>query len=375
MKTSLLLVVSILSAQILCAQNVISSTSPSVRDGFTRSGTDIVFTRDGVTQKVEKEIVMTNGMRVRPDGSVMLPNGEKASLGNNQLLTLQGTIETAALTQQGTAPVTTAGSPPTKKNAEIGISATDGVSVSAGAAVVTRNGLTTQLDTELKLPNGIRVQPNGEVTFANGKKMTLRGDQVLAFDGSIVNAPPILNPPPPMQQAIVFHEGRPYLLRGGRAYLIDAALVPNGQMMMPNGALAPMQAGVDFPQGQAPTSPNATGGGALRNNNGAGGGVLPDNVNINLPGSAVSNPALGTLPGTGRTPNTQPGQPNTQPQPGARNPASGNATPAPPNASPAPPKVGAGGTNGGNSETNATRGNAGGTKNGTTGSSTGGNPK
>lgn len=361
MKTSPLLVVSILSAQILFAQNVISSTSPSVRDGFTRSGTDIVFTRDGVSQKVEKEVVMTNGMRVRSDGSVMLPNGEKASLGSNQLLTLQGTIEAVALTPQGTAPVTSAGSPPLKKNAEIGISATDGVSVSAGAAVVTRNGLTTNLDTELKLPNGIRVKPNGEVTFASGKTMTLRGDQVLAFDGSIVNAPPILNPPPPMQQAIVFHEGRPYLIRGGRAYLIDASLVPNGQMMMPNGAFAPMQAGVDFPQVQAPTSPNAPSGGTLRNNNGAGSGVLPDNVNINVPGSAIGNPALGTQPATGR-------MPNTQPQPGARNPAPGNAMPA-------PPKAGAGGTNGGNSESNPTRGNAGGTNNGTTGSSTGGNPK
>lgn len=278
MKTSLLLVVSILSAQILCAQNVIPPTPPSVRDGFTKSGTDIVFTRDGATQKLEKEMLMTNGMKVRPDGSVMLPNGDKASLRNNQLLTLQGTFEDVALTPQGTAPVTSGGSPLMKKGAEVGISATDGVSVTAGAAVVTRNGSTAQLDKELRLPNGIRVQPNGEVTFADGKKMILRGDQVMAFDGSIVDAPPTPNPAPAMQQGIVFHEGHAYLLRGGRAYIIDATLVPNGQMMIANGSLAPMQPGVDF-------SPAPAAGAAPRNNNGTGdtSGILDFNRSGNPP--------------------------------------------------------------------------------------------
>ncbi|MEO7317839.1 MAG: DUF6799 domain-containing protein, partial [Chthoniobacteraceae bacterium] len=234
MKTSLLFVVSILSAQILGAQTVVKTPAASARDGFTKFGTDIVITRNGVSQKVEKETILEGGLRVRPDGTVTLPNGDKASLRNNQLLTMQGTFEDVALTPQGTAPLTSGGSPP-KQEREIGISANDGISVSEGATVVTRNRVTERLSKEMKLANGTRVLLDGTVIMPDGQKMSLRADQVLTLDGVLAEAPARPNPAPAALDGIVVHDGRAYLLRGGRAFLIDAALVPDGQMLTNTG--------------------------------------------------------------------------------------------------------------------------------------------
>lgn len=156
---------------------------------------------------------------------------------------------------------------PARKELEVGSSATDGVSVSGGAALVTRNGSTTKLDKELKLTNGTRVQPDGTITFADGKALVLRGDQVLTFDGTIVVAPPHPVPAPVAPTGIVMFDGHAYLIRGGRAYMIDATMVPNGQMLMNDGSLAPMPQGMEFrpTTGEASNDPA---GGARRLNNG-----------------------------------------------------------------------------------------------------------
>lgn len=61
---------------------------------------------------------------------------------------------------------------------------------------------------------------------------------------------------------IVFYNGKPYLIRNGRALLIDATLVPNGQILTNDGRLVPMPAAYSgFSQGTQPATP----------------GVAPDN--------------------------------------------------------------------------------------------------
>ena len=121
MKTPLLFLASLAFCSVplfgdASAPNVVSSTAVSARDGFTRGGTSVLFTRNGISQKVEKEMVLENGLRVRPDGSATLLNGKKISLGNNQILTPQGALEDVALTPQGVAPVTSGGPPLSKQS-------------------------------------------------------------------------------------------------------------------------------------------------------------------------------------------------------------------------------------------------------------------
>lgn len=201
MNTSLLsLIVLVAASQIALAQEsspgVVPGGAVSARDGFTKAGTSILLTRNGVSQKVDKQVVLENGLRVQADGTVTLPGGEKVTLRDNQLLTLRGAFEDVALSPQGTAPVSSVVTPMKKVGEEVGISSTDGVTVSSGAAMVTRNGVTERLSQELKLANGTRVRPDGTVSFADGKQITLRSSQVLSFDGLVLETSARSTPAP-----------------------------------------------------------------------------------------------------------------------------------------------------------------------------------
>jgi hypothetical protein len=175
---------------------VVPGGTVTARDGFTKHGTAVLVTRNGMTQKVEKEMAIENGLRVRADGSVTLPSGEKATLCDNQLLTFSGAFEDVALSPQGTAPMSSVVTPAKKVGEEVGVSATDGVTISSGAVMVTRNGVMERLAQDLKLANGTRVQTDGTVTYPDGRQITLRGTQVLTFEGLLLESPARTNPAP-----------------------------------------------------------------------------------------------------------------------------------------------------------------------------------
>lgn len=193
MKASLILFAALLPCVPLAAQNadpkVISSTAISARDGFTRSSTGVLFTRDGVPQKVQREVVLENGLRVRPDGAVTLPSGAKTVLGNNQLLTPLGAIEEVALTPPGVAPVTTGGPPLKKHGEETSFSSTDGFTFSGSEVLMTRNGVSEPLTSERRLTDGTRVRPNGAIVRPNGAQLTLASGKLLGFDGVLRDSP------------------------------------------------------------------------------------------------------------------------------------------------------------------------------------------
>jgi hypothetical protein len=62
------------------------------RDGVTVSGNEAFVTRNGVTEKLAKELRLPSGILVRPDGSVMLTNHAETTLQADQLLTFDGHI-------------------------------------------------------------------------------------------------------------------------------------------------------------------------------------------------------------------------------------------------------------------------------------------
>ncbi len=200
MKRSLLSLFIVFASQFAFAQEsslgVVPGGAVSARDGFTRGNTGVLLTRNGVSQKVERELVLDNGLRVQADGSVTLPNGEKATLRDNQLLTLTGAFEDVALSPHGTAPVSSLVTPMKKAGEGVATSSTDGVTISGGAVMVTRNGLMERLGRDLKLSNGTTVKPDGVVTLPDGKQIRLRGTQVLTFDGLVLESPTRTIPAP-----------------------------------------------------------------------------------------------------------------------------------------------------------------------------------
>ena len=93
---------------------------------------------------------------------------------------------------------------------------------------------------------------------------------------------------------IAFYNGRPFLIRNGRATLIDATLVPNGKILTNDGKLVGMpmnyggfaqqpgagpvvQPGQPTPQGQAGTVPNQPGTIGVSPQAGAAGKMDPKN--------------------------------------------------------------------------------------------------
>lgn len=72
---------------------------------------------------------------------------------------------------------------------DVGVSSTDGITISGTDVLVTRNGRTEKLTKELELQNGLRIQPNGTIFTRDGSKVTLRPLQILTFEGRFLNVP------------------------------------------------------------------------------------------------------------------------------------------------------------------------------------------
>jgi len=67
----------------------------SSRDGVTMSGADLMITRNGVTEKVIADVRLPNGVVAKPDGTVVLANGQKVTLRADQVLDLHGVLHEA----------------------------------------------------------------------------------------------------------------------------------------------------------------------------------------------------------------------------------------------------------------------------------------
>lgn len=84
-----------------------SDVGVSSRDGVTMSGADVLVTRNGVTEKLTKELELPGGLRVLPDGTVVTAEGGKITLRPTQVLTFQGKFLNAPIRETGAAPVRT----------------------------------------------------------------------------------------------------------------------------------------------------------------------------------------------------------------------------------------------------------------------------
>jgi hypothetical protein len=157
-----------------------------VRDGFTLAkGGRVMVTRDGVTDPVVQEFVLTNGTHLYPNGDIILYTGDRQHLGANQLLTLDGTLFDTPVTAQGVAPVYPPGA---RKDPVVGVSSRDGITVSGNDTLITRNGVTEKVSKPFQLSSGVVVNPDGSFTPKNGKSLILRENQILGFDGVVRDA-------------------------------------------------------------------------------------------------------------------------------------------------------------------------------------------
>ena len=167
-------------------------------DGFWLRQKVPVMTQNGVTTVLTDNMAFPNGLRVERTGTVVLLNGAQSVLQENRLLTFDGKFVALPVTMEaeaGSIPATADVSRANRK--EIGLSAKDGITVSGTDVLITRNGVTDKITSEMKMPNGVMVRPDGRVTLANGQHITLRSDQLLDLKGELREAPVIPNPAGP----------------------------------------------------------------------------------------------------------------------------------------------------------------------------------
>jgi len=62
----------------------------SAHDGITMSGADVIVTRNGISERLTKQLELENGMRIQPDGTIVTRDGSKVSLRPLQVLTFDG---------------------------------------------------------------------------------------------------------------------------------------------------------------------------------------------------------------------------------------------------------------------------------------------
>jgi hypothetical protein len=162
-----------------------TQTGASARDGFTLRGTEVVLTRRGVTSKVDRDLILPNGLRVLANGNIIMRDGSSTSLRPNQLLTLEGNFEDVVLTPQGVAPVS---SVDTGQSSTVSV-LREGFAISGNEVFMTRNGVTEKVKSEIRLPNGTLVKPNGTVVLGSGNTVVLKKDQVLDLNGVLHDWP------------------------------------------------------------------------------------------------------------------------------------------------------------------------------------------
>jgi hypothetical protein len=153
----------------------------SIRDGFTLRGTETVMTHNGVTTKLERDVLLRNGMRVHANGNITSRDGGTTSLRPNQLLTFDGDIEEVALTPDGVAPLSAIAEGPSPRGTAG--AARDGITVVNGEAFLTRDGVAERIRADVRLPNGAVAKSDGTVVLSNGNSIALRSDQILDLKG------------------------------------------------------------------------------------------------------------------------------------------------------------------------------------------------
>jgi hypothetical protein len=77
--------------------------------------------------------------------------------------------------------------PAAAEDSVVGIAARDGISISDIGTLVTRNGVTQKVDSEIKLGNGAVVRADGTILSGSGERIIIRPGQVLTFEGALIN--------------------------------------------------------------------------------------------------------------------------------------------------------------------------------------------
>lgn len=73
------------------------SKGTATRDGAVMKDGKVILTQSGLTNPVLQETALVNGTKIRPDGSLTLPDGTTTTMKEGDYMSLTGRLTTAAM--------------------------------------------------------------------------------------------------------------------------------------------------------------------------------------------------------------------------------------------------------------------------------------
>lgn len=140
-------------------------------DGYFLRDGRVMVSRGGNPTELTQEVVLDNGMRLEPDGVLILSDGSRSRFRDNQWVTFDGHfIErdrasvNASFREQHTR---------------------DGYFIQNGKVMSFRNGNVTEITTDTTLDNGTRIMADGTVIMKDGTRSRLGEKQWMTTDGRL----------------------------------------------------------------------------------------------------------------------------------------------------------------------------------------------
>jgi len=135
-------------------------------NGYYMQNGKVMLFRNGTVTELTQEATLDDGSRIMMDGTVVLRDGSRRNLANNQWIFLDGRFSEGL------------GSP---NQAAIN---TDGYIRENGKTFVLRNGNRTEVTADMTFDNGT-LQADGTIIMRDGTRRQLREGERMAFNGSI----------------------------------------------------------------------------------------------------------------------------------------------------------------------------------------------
>ena len=148
-----------------------TSMSDMQRNGYFIQNGKVMVIRDGSTSEINGVATFDNGMRIQPDGVIILVDGTRQNLRDGQWLSTDGRFserrnnDNMAMRQN--------------------MNTRDGYFIQDGKVMTFRDGHVSAVTTETTLNNGARLQADGTLIMKDGTRSTLNASQFVTIEGNI----------------------------------------------------------------------------------------------------------------------------------------------------------------------------------------------
>ena len=190
------------------------------KDGVMMKDGKMMLTKNGQTMAMSDDMRMSNGSQVMRDGNVIRADGQKRTLTEGESMGMDGARMKSG-NHLGMAGMTT-----------------DCVMMKDGKMMVVRNGQTTAMEKDIKMPNGTQVMKNGNVMTADGRKTMTKNGEAMAMDGTMMTAGNQLGMTGMITDGFMMKDGKMLVMKNGKSSVMKKEMkMKDGTKVMADGTV------------------------------------------------------------------------------------------------------------------------------------------